>query len=71
MSEEKKPEVKKIEEEKKQPKEVKKEAPKRKPSKVVNEHLFRKGDELELKGEVFVVKQIGGIDIILSRKDFK
>lgn len=36
-----------------------------------NSELFMVGKELELEGEKFLVKEIKGIDVVLSRKDYK
>lgn len=36
-----------------------------------NEHSFLKGEELEVKGLKFLVKEVKGVDVVLARKDFK
>ena len=56
-------------------KEEKKAAPKKaaakKESPKSNEELVMLGQEVEVAGEKFLVKQIKGIDLIISRKDYK
>ncbi len=37
----------------------------------VNELVFRKGDELELSGLPFKVKEVRGVDLTLARMDIK
>jgi len=47
------------------PKKVKKALP------PMNEELYRVGDELELKGSPFKVKEIAGVHLVLARTDIK
>ena len=44
-------------------KEAKKDLPK------VNEEYFTVGDELEVKGQPFKVKEVRGLDVVLKRTD--
>jgi len=46
-------------------------APKDSKEELGNEHHFLVGDEAEIKGLKFLVKDIRGVDLILARKDFK
>jgi len=36
-----------------------------------NEHHYIVGEELEVKGLAYVVKEVKGVDLVLARKDFK
>ncbi len=52
-------------------KEVKKEVEAKIEAPKSNEELLRVGQEVKLEKVAFLVKQIKGIDVILSRKDYK
>lgn len=41
------------------------------PQNKVNELVFRKGDEVELKGLPFEVKEVKGLELVVCRKDIK
>lgn len=63
-----KPEVKKA---KKVEAPVKKKEVKKVAAPVMNELAFRAGDKVELKGLPFVVKEVKGLDVVVSREDVK
>jgi hypothetical protein len=66
----------KKEKEEEKPPEIKKEAPKKEAPKAKevakpNSSLFMAGEEHEICGVKFLVKEIKGIDVIFARKDYK